>query len=273
MTLVSVRRSRPGLLVLMLLTCTPAAADAQAPSSRLEGMWSDPPTTPEGLFCFFACTDAGLARLNGLLDDPANDARPFQELQAEAKGYEREYIRSLLTPAALKRYPFDPADDPGFLRCEPWGVARQIFAPHQIEIRQRGADRIELRYGEWDGRRTIDMDGRPRPANQGPTAMGHSVGRWDGETLVVDTSAVAANIIMLPDLQAMGEHSDQMRIVERYMRSKDADTLLLTATLEDPRTLREPLVLKKIWRWAPEQQITPYEDCERPAEFKKGARP
>ena len=267
------RRWRSGLLVLILLTCTPAAVDAQSPASRLEGMWSDPPTTPEGLFCFFACTDTGMARLNGLLDDPANDARPFQELQAEAKQYEREYLRSRLTPAALKRYPLDPADDPGFLRCEPWGVARQIFAPHQIEIRQRGADRIELRYGEWDGRRTIYLDGRPRPVNQGLTAMGHSVGRWDGEALVVDTSGVAANIIMLPDLSAMGEHSDQLRVVERYSRSKDGDTLLLTATLEDPRILRDPLVLKKIWRWAPEQQITPYEDCERPTEFKKRVTP
>jgi len=236
-------------------------------------MWSDPPATAEGAFCFFACTDTGIARLNALLDDPANDARPFQELQAEAKRYERENLRDGLTPAALKRYPFDPADDPGFLRCEPWGLARQMFAPHQLEIRQRGSDRLELRYGEWDGRRTIYLDVRRRPATQAPMAMGHSVGRWEGETLVAETSAVAANIIMLPDLSAMGEHSDQLRVVERYTRSKTGDTLLLTATLTDPRSFREPLVLKKIWRWAPEQQITPYEDCERPTEFKKGARP
>lgn len=110
-------------------------------------MWSDPPVTPEGLFCFFACTDAGMARLNALLDDPANDARPFRDLQAEAKRYEREYLRGRLTPAALKRYPLDPADDPGFLRCEPWGMARQIFAPHQLKIRQPGADRLERSDG------------------------------------------------------------------------------------------------------------------------------
>ena len=235
-------------------------------------MWSDPPTTAEGLFCFFACTDAGIARLNGLLDDPANDARPFQELQGEAKRYERESLRDRLTPAALKRYPLDPADDPGFLRCEPWGAARQIFAPHQLEIRLRGTDRLELRYGEWDGRRTIYLDGRARAAAQA-TAMGHSAGRWDGETLVVETGGIAANIIMLPDLSAMGEHSDQLRVVERYTRSKDGNTLLLTATLADPRSFREPLVLNKIWRWAPKQQITPYEDCERPTEFKRAVKP
>lgn len=260
------------LLGLLLLGSVPPPAGAQTPASRLDGMWSDPPTTPEGLFCFFACTDTGLARLNALLDDPANDARAFEELQTEAKRYEREYLRDRLTPSARKRYPFDPADDPGFLRCEPWGMARQIVAPHQLEIRQRGADRLELRYGEWDGRRTIYLDGR-RPASQAPTAMGHSVGRWDGDTLVVESSGIAANIIMLPDLGAMGEHTNRLRIVERYTRSTEGDVLHLTATLTDPQTFQEPLVLKKIWRWAPEQQIAPYDACERPTEFKKAVRP
>ena len=108
-------RSR-SVLSLIVLVCLPAVVQAQSPASRLDGMWSAPPTTPEGLFCFFACTDAGMTRLNALLDNPANDARPFQELQGEAKRFEREYLRDRLTPAARTRYPLDPADDPGFLR-------------------------------------------------------------------------------------------------------------------------------------------------------------
>jgi hypothetical protein len=263
-------RGRSALFGLVLLACLPVYGRAQTPAARLEGMWSDPPTTFEGLFCFFACTDAGLARLHALLDDPANDTRPFQELQGEAKRFEREYLRDLLTPAARKRYPFDPADDPGFLRCEPWGMARQIFAPHQLEIRQHQST-LELRYGEWDGRRTIYFDGRkPGPK---PTAMGHSLGRWEGETLVIESSGIAANLIMLPDLQAMGEHSDQLRVVERFTRSTDGSALHLVATLTDPQTFRQPVVYKKIWRWAPEQEIAPYDACEAPTEFKKGARP
>jgi hypothetical protein len=228
-------------------------------------MWSDPPPTAVGAFCFFACTEAGLAHLNALLDDPANDARPFGELQAAAESHQQEkYYRPRLTAAALKTYPLDPADDPGFLRCEPWGLARQMFAPHQIEIRQRGSDRIELRYGEWDARRTVYLDGRKRPANQAPSVLGHSVGRWDGETLVVETSGVAANITGW-----RAQHSNQLRVIERYTRSNDGDTLLLTATIVDPWSLREPLEVKKIWRWAPDQQITPYENCERPTEFSR----
>jgi len=255
-----------GLLVLVMAACTSAPPEPKASPSQLEGMWSDPPATAEGTFCFFACTEVGLDRLNALLDDPANDARPFPELQAEAGKHQREnYIRPRLTDAALETYPLDPADDPGFLRCEPWGLARQMFAPHQVEIRQRADDRIELRYGEWDALRTVHMDGRPRPAAQAPTLFGHSVGRWEGETLVVETAGVTADITGW-DFQ----HSDGLRVIERFTRSADGDTLLLTATIEDPWSLREPLVFKKIWRWAPDQQITPYEDCEPAEEFSRG---
>jgi len=273
MTLGDLAKCRSVLLVLILLTWIPSSTEAQSSRPNLEGMWSDPPPTAVGSFCFFLCTDAGVDRLNTLLDDPANDARPFQQLQAEAKTHEQEYIRSRLTAAALKTYPLDPADDPGFLRCEPWGLARQMFAPHQLEVRQPGNDRIELRYGEWDARRTIYLDGRARPANQAPSAMGHSVGRGDGEALVVETSGIAANIAMWPAFRTSAGHSDQLRVVERYTRSPDGDLLLLTATMEDPWSLREPLVMKKIWRWAPDQQIAPYEDCERPTECKRGVKP
>lgn len=263
----------PLLALNLLAWLTVSCAAHPSPRPKIEGMWSDPPATIEGAFCSFACTDAGMEHLNALLDNPANDARPFQQLQDEAKKYEREYLRSRLTDAALKNYPLDPADDPGFLRCEPWGLARQMFAPHQFEIQQVGSDRMEFRYGEWDARRTIYLDGRKHPASEGPSAMGHSLGRWDGDTFVVETSDVAANIAILPDLSTTVRHSDQLRIVERYSRSKEGETLHLTATIEDPSTLREPVVFKKIWRWAPESKITPYESCQPPTEFKKGVKP
>ena len=68
------------------------------------------------------------------------------------------------------------------------------------------------------------------------------------------------------------EHSDQLRVVERYTRSKDGKTLTLTATMTDPWSLREPVVIKHIWAWAPDQIIAPYDQCEIPTEVKKGIR-
>jgi hypothetical protein len=254
------------MLTLVLGACAPAPAEPPAPSPKLiEGMWSDPPATPEGALCFFACTDEAVAHLNALLDDPANDARPFSELQAEAERFQREnYFRPKLTAAALADYPLDPADDPGFLRCEPWGLARQMISPHQLEIRQVGTDQVELRYGEWEAVRVVYLDGRANPADA-PSLLGHSTGRWEGETLVVDTSGVTAD-----QMWWRFRHSDQLRVVERFTRSDDGETLAMTATLEDPWSLREPVSIRKIWRWAPEQTITPYDACEPPDEFSKG---
>jgi hypothetical protein len=263
-------------LVLALFSWLAAGAEGQSSGTKLEGMWSDPPATAVGTFCIFSCTDLGLERLNKLLDDPANDSRPAMQLIGEAKTVERDYIRGLFTAEALKHYPLDPLKDPGYLRCEPWGLARQMFAPHQFELRQRGKDRIELRYGEWAALRTIYMDGRKLPANVKPSRMGYSVGRWDGEALIIETSGIETNLAEfgLGSAATVGTlHSNQLRITERYARSADGKTLLLTATLEDPVIFREPLVLKKIWRGAPEQKITPYDSCERPAQPQKGKKP
>src|SRR5579862_1469780 len=160
------------------------AAEAQKTHPALEGMWSDPPVTTLGTLCASICSDIGINRLNALLDDPANDARPFQELQAASRRTEEEYIRARLTPAALEKYPVNPVEDPGFSRCEPWGVARQMFARHQLEIRQRGNDTLEFRYGEWDQRRTIHMNADKGAINPQPSRLGYSAGHWDRDTLV-----------------------------------------------------------------------------------------
>ena len=236
---------------------------------RIEGMWSDPPATVIGQACFFSCPDAFVARLNELLDAPANDSRPFPQLRAEADKYWRDtYVRPLLIGAALKSYPQDPADDPGLLECRPWGLARQMFVPHQLEIRSLGNERVELHYGEWDARRIVHMDGRSRSASEPPSRLGHAVGRWEGETLVVETTGVASDLTSWRFI-----HSDQLQTVERFTRSDDGETLQLVATLTDPASFSQPIVTKKIWKWAPNSEIAPYDACERPIGVKRGASP
>jgi hypothetical protein len=248
--------------------CATASAQAQSSAKKFEGMWSDPPATITGDFCASWCTDAGIDRLNALLDDPANDARPLSQLETTAQNYQRDtYVRPLLTDAARKTYPLDPADDPSFLRCEPYGFARQFIARHQLEIREVGKDRLQMRYGEWDARRTIYMDGRKRPAKEPLSSLGYSVGRWEGDTLVIETSGIRGNITPWQSL-----HGDQLHVVERYTRSNDGKTLTLTATMEDPWSLRQPVMIKHIWGRAPDQVIAAYDQCEIPKEFKRGTK-
>ena len=259
------QRLRFSTLVLMLGS---AAVGAQSARPDFTGMWSDPPPTAVDQFCFITCTDAGIAHLKALLDDPANDSRPFHELSDQSARYQNEeYIRPRLTAATAKMFPLDPADDPGFRRCEPWGFAREIFVPHQMEVRQYD-DRIEIRYAEWDTRRTIYMDGRRRLGNQPASSMGYSVGRYEGSTLVVETSAVRANLA--GSFPSFFMHSDRLRTVERYTRSTDGHRLELTVTMEDPQSMRQALQFRKAWGWAPGEEIFPYVDCQPPSEFRRG---
>jgi hypothetical protein len=262
-------------LILTVLVAGISAA-AQTPSAKVQGMWSDPPSTAVGTLCFFSCMDLGIERLNKLLDDPKNDSLPTMQLLGQAKTAEGEFIKARLTPEAMKHFPLDPLKDPGYLQCEPWGLARQMFAPHQLEVRQLGKDRIELHYGEWAARRNIYMDGRKIPANLKPSGLGYSVGHWEGDTLVVETAGITANIVNLStgigSNNGATMHSNQLRTTERFTRSPDGKVLLLTATLEDPMTFREPIVLKKMWGWAPDQKIAAYDSCEKPAEAAKGAK-
>ena len=256
--------SSPSVFLIALLWVAPPAHAQSSSRSSLYGMWSDPPATPVGWFCAGGCTDAGIEYLNRLLDDPANDSRPFSELMAKAITHQQDtHIVPRLTDTARKTYPLDPADDPSFLRCEPYGLSRQIRARHQLEIREPGDGRIELRYGEWDARRTVYMDGRPLPASPEPTLLGYSVGRWDGDALVIESVGIRGHLGNFSVMQ-----TDQLRGIERFTRLSDG-SLLLTATLNDPATFREPVTIKRIWRWAPEITITAYEGCEVPTEFKR----
>lgn len=237
-------------------------------------MYSDPDGL-EDFFCTFWCTDAGLEHLYELLDDPANDERPVMALYTDAALHQRDtYIRTRLTPEGAATLGRDPADDRGFLYCEPWGFAWEIFAPHQLEIEQFD-DRVEMLYGEWTIRRTVYMDGRAMPDSPELSPMGYSVGRYEGDAFVIETRGISENFAPWGGgfftLEIFdGRHSSGLSAVERYTRSDDGQRLELAVTFEDPWALSEPITLKKVWHWAPDQEIAPYEDCERPTEFSFG---
>jgi hypothetical protein len=127
-------------------------------------------------------------------------------------------------------------------RCEPMGLPRnlntEIVAPHAtfqiVQTPGRIVQFFEYRH-DW---REVWLDGRPLPALEEtyPKWNGYSVGRWDGDTLVVES-------IGFDDrswLDKLGyPHSEQMRLEERYRRI-DVDTLELTMTVTDPLVYAAP---------------------------------
>jgi len=93
--------------------------------------------------------------------------------------------------------------------------------------------------------RRIYTDGRPHPAagEFEPTVMGHSIGHWEGQTLVVDTRFMRKGIYD----RSGAPHSDQVHLMERIART-DPDTLEFQMTIEDPVMLTAPWHVTRTFR-------------------------
>jgi len=106
----------------------------------------------------------------------------------------------------------------------------------------------------YHGFQIIPFDGRPHRDSVPPSNRGDAIGRWDGDTFVVDKT----NFNDTTWISAEGRvsyHSDALHIVERYRRV-DANTLEVEATLEDPKVLTKPWVVpKQTLQLAPFDQI------------------
>lgn len=111
------------------------------------------------------------------------------------------------------------------------------FDMHVNKIVQTN-DKIEINYGFMDIDRTIHMDIKEHPKNIIPSRAGHSIGRWEGDTLVVDTVGFKEGW-----LSASGhgiKHSEQMHTVERFDMNEDGTWMIMTYTISDPLYLNEP---------------------------------
>jgi len=160
-----------------------------------------------------------------------------------------------LTPAALAaRKVYDPAQDPA-LRCQPPGMPAAMDNPYPIAFEQRGDD-IVLRLEEWDGVRTIHLGAAANAAAAQPSRMGYSVGRWDGNTLVVETQRID-----YPYFDDLGTpQSGDIRISERFTLQPEARKLTWEARIVDPKNFTEPVAQKIEWQWIPGHTIKPF-DC------------
>jgi len=137
------------------------------------------------------------------------------------------------------------SDDPLF-RCMPYGVPRSILSspwPFQI-VHRTGMMVVMTEY--YHAFRLIPTDGSGHPPDVLPTYFGDSVGRWDGDTLVVDiigfngkTWLADARDRPRPTSRGIWLHSDALHVTERW-RLADADTLEYQAVVEDSKMLTRP---------------------------------
>jgi hypothetical protein len=139
--------------------------------------------------------------------------------------------------AAVAKY--DPfVDDPTF-RCDPAAIRRVWFAPGTpLEIRREG-DRVILRHEWMDVERIVHLDLDEHPAGVPRTSLGHSIGRFEDETLVIETASYAAGVlnqyVEMPGRPTRGLlHSDALTSVERVRFDRDRQRLIVTIELGDP---------------------------------------
>jgi hypothetical protein len=134
-------------------------------------------------------------------------------------------------------------DDP-YTVCLPMSVLRTNPYPWKLAMSYtaKGLSHIYVLHelGDAGGHRVVYMDGRPHPVDPVPTWSGHSIGRWDRDTLVVDT--VGFNDKFWFDRRGT-PHTEQLHIIERYTRL-NYGTLVNEVTLEDPGALSRPVNLK-----------------------------
>lgn len=229
----------PMLSVLVCL-CLPQVLQAQPVMQRVGGA-NGPATLEDAAGLPVPMLADGTVDLSGVWIDGgtgrAEDLLPAGKLS------------ELMLPWAREKYlARDPADDP-YNWCMPGGPLRITggFAWRFVQHPTVDATHIfMLQEGNAHTYRQIFMDGRPHPEDPRPTWYGHSVGHWEGNTLVIDT--VGLNDIFWLDVGGT-VHTEQLHLVERWTRT-DYTTLQREVTIDDPGAYTAPFTVSYVAKLA-----------------------
>jgi hypothetical protein len=210
------------------------AKTPRAPNGRvdLSGVWQiDSPDLGE------------YERLNGPLgasavdgDDIREHVRYFFNLFVDFKPGEEPLTPDAAAQALRNRQ--NLGDSP-LVRCLPYGLPNRYFAARPFKIFQT-ADAVAMFFELDGGFRQIHTDGRKLPKDPFPSWMGYSTGKWEGDTLTVETAGFNNKTW----LDVRGHpHSELLHVTER-IRRRDFGHMDVEATLEDPKTLTKPITVR-----------------------------
>lgn len=141
--------------------------------------------------------------------------------------------------------------------CTPWPAPLLMALPmlRSIEVGERA---VSLRFDWMNAVRTVRLDIAAHPSDVAPSLQGHSIGRWEGETLVIDTVGFTPH----PEGAGFGvPASTQKRLLERLTLDDDKTTLTYEFTIEDPSSLTEPKTHSIRWIHRPDLQHSG-EECD-----------
>ena len=127
---------------------------------------------------------------------------------------------------------FTQKDNPRFL-CQTTSIIFDWTFDGPVNRITQNRDTIVIEYGQFNLKRTVHMNMKAHPANIKPSRAGHSIGRWEGDTLIVDTVGFSPGVLNAPV-----RHSDKLHVVERF--TLDPKTWILTRAYE----AEDPVYLK-----------------------------
>src|SRR5690242_14740580 len=145
----------------------------------------------------------------------------------------RLYGGSELTDAGEKAAAdFKREDNPRF-RCETTSIVFDWTFDGPVNRITQNKDTIVIEYGQFGLKRTVYLNMKDHPQNIKPTRAGHSIGRWDGDTLVVDTVGFSPGYLNTPV-----RNSDKLHVVERFTLDPKKMSLARSYVADDPVYLK-----------------------------------
>lgn len=207
---------------------------------------------------------------NGQFLEPTFDPDVVAKARATADGIFRVWSSELNDPASFPmfkgEYPLTDeaaqsrdnwqSDSSERLYCWVKDMPFLMMTPHPVEFSKQG-ENILMRFEEDDAERLIYMSASDLSGQSGASSMGLSVGSWEEETLVVETTNIDAEIFDY-DGTPIGE---DIRLVERFTLSPNEQRLDYRVTFYDDETFSEPFDLTKYWTWKPERTVEEW-NCE-----------
>lgn len=195
---------------------------------------------------------------------PEGNGSFFDKVFFPTRGPAPDWLENppLTDEAREKRATYDAVLDDPVLGCVSPGMPRVMTrsGPYAVRFIERGGNIIQ--QNEWfEIDRVIHMDGREPPADTPYTPLGYSVGRWDGDALVVTTTHIDWPYFQLYGLEGVPQ-SRAMRFVERFTPSDGGNTVTYDISATDPAAFTETVAYDAYvtFRWDPTLEFLPY-DC------------
>jgi hypothetical protein len=245
-------------IALVLFAASGFLAAAEGPMLKLpngkpdlSGHWANP-YTPD------------MAAIGSVLDPQTLKPLDFSraalpDAKAAAAGPGARTVDLPYTEWGLKHWKsYDPVNDGDYAgSCLPFGLSRNINSPHGLQI-VHNADALALLFEQNTWFHWVPTNGQKWPADLPPSWNGASVGHWEGDTLVVETTGFNG----YTRLDTAGHpHSRQLKMINRFTRV-DAHTMQHSVTVHDPKAYTRDWANQRTWRIKPATDVIMEYSCD-----------